>query len=158
MVKRWIAAFLAAGMCISFAACGGKDASEQKQPATADVVEAVSANLTFKDQMMVLDDVMVSNIYRLDEDKLEEKTVKVSATGATAEEVSVFKVKDSADVQMVKDAIAERIEDQKISYQNYVPAEMVKIEGAVTYTQGNYVILVMADDTSSVEKTFQEQF
>ncbi len=98
------------------------------------------------------------NIYNLDEEKLAEKTVRTSATRATAEEVSVFKVKDAADVGMVQDAINERIEDQKIAYENYVPAEMAKINNAAVYTNGSYVILVMADDTSKVEELFQAQF
>ena len=107
---------------------------------------------------MTLEDKMVANIYNLDEEKLAEKTVRTSATRATAEEVSVFKVKDAADVGMVQDAINERIEDQKIAYENYVPAEMAKINNAAVYTNGSYVILVMADDTSKVEELFQAQF
>ena len=35
---------------------------------------------------------------------------------------------------------------------------MTKIGGALVLTHGNYVLLVMADDTSSVEKTFEAQF
>jgi len=122
------------------------------------VAEAVASQLTFKDELMTLEDKMVANIYNLDEEKLAEKTVRTSATRATAEEVSVFKVKDAADVGMVQDAINERIEDQKIAYENYVPAEMAKINNAAVYTNGSYVILVMADTTSKVEELFQAQF
>ncbi|WP_101909308.1 DUF4358 domain-containing protein [Marasmitruncus massiliensis] len=156
-MKKLVAGVLAAVACMMmFSACG--KGSTQKEPATADVAKAVVDQLTFRDELMVLDDKQVDVIYRLEEDKIAEKTCYVSGSRATAEEVSVFKVKDTADVQMVKDAIEERIEDQKIAYENYVPEEMVKINGAVTYQQGNYVILVMADDTSSVEDIFKKQF
>ena len=151
-MKKLFVIALAIITCLSLAACGGKSSDQSgKQPATADVVEAVASQLTFEDKM-------VANIYNLDEEKLAEKTVRTSATRATAEEVSVFKVKDAADVGMVQDAINERIEDQKIAYENYVPAEMAKINNAAVYTNGSYVILVMADDTSKVEELFQAQF
>lgn len=156
-MKKLVAGILAAVTCITMLSACGKG-SAQKEPATADVAKAVVDQLTFRDELMVLDDKQVDVIYRIDEDKIAEKTCYVSSSRATAEEVSVFKVKDAADLQMVKDAIEERIEDQKIAYENYVPEEMVKINGAVTYQQGNYVILVMADDTSSVEDTFKKQF
>ena len=149
-MKKLFVIALAIITCLSLAACGGKSSDQSgKQPATADVVEAVASQLTFKDELMTLEDKMVANIYNLDEEKLAEKT---------AEEVSVFKVKDAADVGMVQDAINERIEDQKIAYENYVPAEMAKINNAAVYTNGSYVILVMADDTSKVEELFQAQF
>ena len=156
-MKKLVAGILAAVTCITLlSAC--QRGSARKEPATADVAKAVVEQLTFRDELMMLDDKQVDVIYRLDEDKIAEKTCYVSSSRATAEEVSVFKVKDTADIQMVKDAIEERIEDQKIAYENYVPEEMVKINGAVTYQQGNYVIVVMADDTSSVEDTFKKQF
>lgn len=156
-MKKIIAVLLAAAACMTLASCGSKAASG-KQPATADVVKAVADQLTFKDEMMLVDDGIVFNFYRYDEEKVAEKTMYTSATRATAEEVTVFKVKDAADVQVIHDAVAERIEDQKIAYENYVPEEMVKINSAVTFTNGNYVILVMADDTSKVEETFNAQF
>ncbi|MEM1485643.1 DUF4358 domain-containing protein [Oscillospiraceae bacterium PP1C4] len=156
-MKKFLAILLTAAVCMSMAACGAKKASG-KQPATADVVKAVADQLTLKDAMMTLEDSIVPNFYSVDEQKVAEKTCYVSGSRATAEEVTVFKVKDAADVQMVKDAMAQRIEDQKIAYENYVPEEMVKINGAVTYVNGNYVILVMADDVSKVKETFDAQF
>lgn len=158
-MKKLISGILALAACAALlAGCGGKEADSGKQPAAADVVKAVAAELTFKDAMITLEDDMVENIYNLDMEKIADKSCYISGSRATAEEVSVFQVKDSADLQMVKDAVAERIGDQKHAYESYNPGEMVKINGAVTLTHGNYVILVMADDTSKVEETFNAQF
>ncbi len=157
-MKKIVAAFMAAVACMTMlTACGGKT-EPKKEPATADVAKAVVEQLSFRDELMVLEDQQVDVIYRLDEEKIAEKTCYVSSSRATAEEVSVFKVKDAADIQMVKDAIDERVEDQKIAYENYVPEEMVLIENAVTVVNGNYVILVMADDVSAVDDAFNDQF
>lgn len=157
-MKKLLAACMAAVACMTMlTACGGQKAPE-KEPPTADVAKAVVEKLSFRDELMVLEDPQVDNIYRLDEEKIEEKTCYVSSSRATVEEVSVFKLKDAADIQMVKDAVSERIEDQKIAYENYVPEEMVLINDAVTLENGKYVILVMADDTSAVTNVFNEQF
>lgn len=149
---------LAFTLCLTVSACGNK--TESKQPSTADVVKAVSEQVALKnpESMMVLEEHVVSNFYNLDESKLEEKTCLVDSSRYTAQEVSVFKVKDAADVQMVLDAIDERIEDQKIAYENYVPEEMVKLGSPAIYENGRYVILVVADDTSKVQDVFNAQF
>ena len=136
MMKRWIAAALAAVCAFSMAACGGK--SGGKEPAAADVVQAVAQGLTFQ--------------------KVADVSMYTSSSRATAEEVTVIRMKDAADIQLAQDAIAARIEDQKRSYESYMPDEMPKINNAAVYTHGSYAILVVADDTSGAEKTFEAQF
>lgn len=155
-MKKLLTVVLAAVFCLSLAACGGSGGSG-KQPPAADVVKAVADKLTFKDEMMVVDPSVVSNFYMLDADKVEEISMYTSATRATAEEVTVIKMKDASDIKLAEQAAATRIEDQKIAYESYVPEEMTKINGAVTATQGNYVLLVMADDPSGSLETFTAQ-
>lgn len=156
-MKRVIAIVLVAAACLSMAACGGKSAGG-KQPATADVVKAVADSLTFKDAMMTVEDEVVSTFYAVDEAKVAEKTMYTSATRATAEEVTVFKAKTAADVDAIKSALQTRVEDQRLAYESYMPAEMPKINAALIATSGNYVILVMADDMSGADATFKAQF
>ena len=155
-MKKFLAVVLTVAACLSMASCGKSDSG--KQPAAADVVKAVADNLTFQDEMMSVDQAAISNLYNIDMEKVDEISMYTSSTRSTASEVTVIKMKDAADIQLAKDAAAERIEDQKIAYESYVPEEMVKIEGAVTYTHENYLILVMADDTSTVKETFEAQF
>jgi predicted small lipoprotein YifL len=145
-------------LCAALAACGTQRQAPAKQPRASDVVQAVAQTLTFKDQMMTLEDRVIPNIYNVDMDKLADKCCYVSSSGATAEEISVFRVKDAADLQMAKDAISERIEDQKIAFENYVPEEMVKIQNAVVLEKGDYILLVLADEVSGVKDAFYAQF
>ena len=67
MMKRWIAAALAAVCAFSMAACGGK--SGGKEPAAADVVQAVAQGLTFKDTMMTVDQDVFYNFYDIDAER-----------------------------------------------------------------------------------------
>lgn len=156
-MKKAIAMILAMAACFTMAACG-KEAAPSKQPATADVVKAVADTLTFKDTMVTVDAQMISNFYRIDSDKVAEISMYTSGTRATAEEVTVIKMKDAGDIKLAESAMAERVEDQKIAYENYVPEEMTKINGALVLTQGNYALLVMADDTAPAENAFKAQF
>ena len=156
MMKRWIAAALAAVCAFSMAACGGK--SGGKEPAAVDVVQAVAQGLTFKDTMMTVDQDVFYNFYDIDAQKVADVSMYTSSSRATAEEVTVIRMKDAADIQLAQDAIAARIEDQKRSYESYMPDEMPKINNAAVYTHGSYAILVVADDTSGAEKTFEAQF
>lgn len=61
--------------------------------------------------------------------------------GALADEVSVWRVKDEKDAETVKEAAETRVENQKVSFKDYVPAEMPKLEKAVITVNGDTVIL-----------------
>lgn len=154
--KTWltvVAVALAALLALS--GCGGK--SGGKEPAAQAVVEAVAAEVPFVDTMSYVDDAQFSNFYRIDTEKIADKSMYVG-TRASAEEITVIRMKDAADIQLAKDAIAERLEDQRLAFENYQPGEMVKLQGAQIYTHGAYVMLVVADDTSKAEKAFNAQF
>lgn len=154
-MKKIFSLLLAATLCFSLAACGNKQSG--KEPAATDVASTIASQLTFKDPMTLVEDSLFSNFYRLDETKIADKAM-YSGTRATAEEITVIKMNDPADIPLAEQAIAERIEDQKLAYQNYVPEELPKLEKAAVYTQGAYIILVVAEDVSKVEKSFKAQF
>ena len=107
---------------------------------------------------MTVDQDVFYNFYDIDAQKVADVSMYTSSSRATAEEVTVIRMKDAADIQLAQDAIAARIEDQKRSYESYMPDEMPKINNAAVYTHGSYAILVVADDTSGAEKTFEAQF
>lgn len=155
-VKKVLTAVLAAALCLSLAACGGSGAG--KQPEAAKVMQAVADKLELTDAMIMVDREALDNFFMIPEGKVDDIAMYTSATRATAEEVTVIKMHDVADIKLAEQMAATRIEDQKLAYENYVPEEMTKINGAVTATQGNYLLLVMADDPSSAVETFKAQF
>lgn len=156
-MKRLIA--LAAAVCLCFAAsaCGSKGGASGKEPEASAVVEAVSSKLAFKDNMTMLEEAQFTNFYRIDMEKVADQAM-YAASRASAEEVTVIRMKDAKDVQLAKDAIEEHLEDQRIAFENYIPEEMAKIEAAQVYTQGAYVMLVVADSTEGAEDAFKAQF
>lgn len=160
-MKNWnlkkFAAATAAAMAVMLvlAGCGG--ASGGKEPTAQAVVEAVAAEVPFIDTMDYVAEAQFSNFYHVDAEKVADQAM-YAGTRASAEEITVIRMKDAADVQLAKDAMAKRLEDQKQAFENYQPGEMAKIQGAKIYTHGAYVMLVVADDTSKAESAFNAQF
>lgn len=150
---------LAAVCVMALAGCQsgpGSAGEPAKEPSAEEVVTAVADALDLPESgMTMLETDKIFDLYSLDREKTADAAAYIDGSRSTACEVTVIKVKDAADVQMAQKAADVRIEDQTFSYQNYNPEQMVKIEGAVVYTKGNYVILVMADDTSKVKETFE---
>ena len=98
------------------------------------------------------------DFYDLDADKVADAHMYTSGSRATAEEITVIRMKDAKDVGLAEAAMKQRVEDQKRSYQDYIPEELPKLEGAVVLTHGSYALLAVADDPSKVEETFKAQF
>ena len=162
-MRKQLLGFLALAACVALTACGGSQQSEsqsaeEKQPTAAEVVEAVAGQLTFVDNMTTVDGDLFFDFYLLDTEKVEDACMYTSGSRATAEEVTVIKMKDAADVSLAQEAVDQRVKDQRAAYENYIPEELTKLDGAVTFTQGQYVMLVVADDPSPAEQAFEDQF
>lgn len=142
-MKKTLKIIVSLMLCIltlfAFAGCSGGETKEID-------IDKLSAELTekveFKDSLTKLDDSMISKLYGID--YAEEQIVYVS-TGATAEEIALFKLKDSSDAQKAYDAVNKRLDYQKNSFELYIPEEMVKLDAAVLELYGNYVIFCVSD-------------
>ena len=83
---------------------------------------------------------------------MEEQAVYVGTGGALADEVSVWRVKDEKDAKTVQEAAEKRVENQKASFQDYVPEEMPKLEKAVITVDGDTVILCVSGDPEKAKE------
>ena len=126
-----------------------------------DVKEAADNILNggdFKDTLATVDNSMaLTRLYGLDQAIVEDAAFYTNSN-ATAEEIAVIKVKDAADIETVKAAYETRIADQKEACKDYLPDEMTKLEDAVIYTNGNYAILCVSNDSSKIETIIEEMF
>ena len=93
-----------------------------------------------------------------DANDIAEYKVYACASKATCEEIAVFKAKTEDDVDDLKKMVDQRVEDLIVETRDYNPAEMPKLENPLIITKGQYVALVLADDTSKAEKAFEEAF
>lgn len=146
-MKKIGMAILCAALAIGVMSGCGKQETTQEALDLSEIAQTLQNDLTFKDSLNQLDDSLMGNFYpSVDLSKVEEYVVYVSGSGSTAEEIALFEVKAPEDAEMVKTAIEERITDQTVSFQDYFPEEMVKIENAVVKSGGNYVFAVLCND------------
>ncbi|MDD2955795.1 MAG: DUF4358 domain-containing protein [Oscillospiraceae bacterium] len=148
MKKRWIA-FLLTALCAAglMSGCG----VQAKDVDVAAVADEVKNTIVFQDEMMEIEKDVLENYYRVTDEDIESFQVYKSASGATAEEIAVFQAK-SGRADAVKEAVNMRVEDLGLSFEDYVPEEMVKINNAVVLVKGHTVALVVADDSDGAKK------
>lgn len=151
-MKRFAA--LAAAACLSLsllAGCSGSGAKTITAP-TSEVAQKLMDSLSFEYPLNELPADAANRLYKLDGEILEEQAVYVGTGGALADEVSVWRVKDEKDAKTVQEAAEQRVENQKVSFKDYVPEEMPKLEKAVITVDGDTVILCVSADPDKAKE------
>lgn len=152
-MKRIVVCLLAAVMLLASAAgCAGQPKGEP-----VDVTQAVSElqkKVAFDDPMTAVEEDTALALYGLEKGDVEE-IAAVLSTGATAEEIAVIKAADGKTAKC-KEALAQRIQKQKDGFEDYVPAEVPKLERACLMEKDNVVILCVAKDADTAKKVVQE--
>lgn len=104
----------------------------------------------FSDILCPLTTDVASSLYKIDKNDIEDLSMYCS-TGATAEEIALFKAKDEASALRIKEAVDARIQYQKKAYESYLPAEVPKLEDAIVRHQGVFVIYVTSNEPERAE-------
>lgn len=131
---------------------------EGKTPATADVAAIISDSVEFTELIALTDDNIGPRYYGIDLEAIEEYEVLVCSSGALADEVAVFKMKDKEDVEDMLDVVRERKQELYDRFVDYVPEEINKINNAVIGSKGNYVYFVVSSDNSAAKKAAEGCF
>lgn len=132
----------------AFTACAPKaDTAEYDLEKLAAKIKDSGA---FSDILSPIDDTIVPTLYGLFAADVEDVVVLCS-TGATTEEIGIFKCVDEAAAERVEAAAAKRIISQKNLYESYAPAEPPKLDEAIVKTDGLYVFYIVSVDTAKVE-------
>lgn len=71
--------------------------------------------------------------------------------GATAEEISLFEVKDIKEAEKVEQILKEYVSDRIKSFESYIPGEVPKLKNAIVYRNGKFIALVIAKDTGNTK-------
>lgn len=88
---------------------------------------------------------IVFNLYPLEKDAIDAYAVYVSS-GATTEEIAIFKASDEDKTKDMMTSIQTRISDQKESFSTYRPEELPRLEDSVLVQRGQYIILCISDN------------
>ena len=128
-------------------------ANRESHAAFSDVQTAVTsaADLT---PMAEGDNQTFKRLYGLSASDYENVLLYYPTTNMGAEELLLIQLKDISQQQAVKDAIENRLDTQKKSFDGYGVDQYAMLEKAVVEVQGNYILLVVADDPAPVRKAF----
>lgn len=118
------------------------------------LAEKLLKEVKFKDKMSKIEKEMALLQYNLSDKDVEEVVMYLS-TGATAEEIAVFKVKDESK-RKVQSAVEKRVADQKVAFKDYNPVELEKLKNPTMYAKDEYVVLCISDEDSKSEKIINE--
>ena len=168
-MKKLMAAALAAMMVLSLSACGGGSDSSESSSEAASVSSAADPKTsevtadglakkmveatTFQDEVIAISAEIVPNYYTIP-DSVKEYAVYMCPTGATVEEISVFRTSDAAAVEKM---IQTHLEARTAEYESYRPDEVKKLDGAKVVKSGDFVAVIIADDTAAAEATFEAE-
>ena len=128
-------------------------ANRESRAAFSDVQEAVisAADLTPRAEG---DNQTFKRLYGLSASDYENVLLYYPTTNMGAEELLLIQLKDLSQQQAVKDAIESRLDTQKKSFDGYGVDQYAMLEKAVVEVQGNYILLVVANDPAPVRKAF----
>ena len=128
-------------------------ANRESRAAFSDVQEAVisAADLT---PMAEGDNQTLKRLYGLSASDYENVLLYYPTTNMGAEELLLIQLKDLSQQQAEKDAIESRLDTQKKSFDGYGVDQYAMLEKAVVEVQGNYILLVVANDPAPVRKAF----
>ena len=152
-MKRTLIIFLAVIIAVSVSACGSK--ADISNASAVDIAASVKEALTFVDDMLEVKNEIVADFYNLPGGVTEMK-VYMSSSGATSEELAIFKCKDAQTAEQVVKACEKRIEDLNEKFEDYIPAELVRIENAVIKERDGFVMFVCTDSPSLAEEKFDD--
>lgn len=141
-------------LLVCLMACNSASA-DLSNVSAAKMADSVKESITFVDDMFNIKNEMVPDFYNLP-DGVTELKVFMSSSGATAEELAIFKCDSAQTAEAVVKSCEKRIEALKEKFEDYIPEELVKIENAVIEKRDVFVMFVCADSTDSAEEIFAE--
>lgn len=148
--------FCSACVIILIISACGCTTSEKVYINMDDFASYLLQNIKFEDELTKLDDDMISNIYDIEEGVTASVYV---GSGATAEEIAIFKTLNNNNAKKVKEAITDHIKKQKDSFSSYMPLELKKLNNAVIIEKAPYIILLISNESdvkSIIEKYNKE--
>lgn len=141
-------------LLVGLMACNSVSA-DLSNVSAAKMADSVKESITFVDDMFNIKNDMVPDFYNLP-DGVTELKVFMSSSGATAEELAIFKCDNAETAEAVVKACEKRIEALKEKFEDYIPDELIKIENAVIEKRDVFVMFVCADSTEQAEEIFAE--
>lgn len=147
--KRIMIGLIGTAALMAFTGCGKKETKSIDVKTTAN---SLLTEIEYEDQ---LSEVNYDLVYDMEDINITESVVYVSS-GATAEEIAAIKCETKEDAAKIEKALKERVNEQKESFENYVPKELDKLDKAVIVKMGNTVVLSVSNDDAKAKEIIEK--
>lgn len=138
-------------LTLMISGCSGQ--ADKIQIDTKAMVDDLLEKVEFDDELNAVDDeTTIKTLYNID--NAVESYVYISS-GATAEEIAVFKFENKKAAEEGQKKALERIFAQKENFATYIPEEVKKLDNAAVKQAGNYVVICVSD-SDEAEKIITE--
>lgn len=126
------------------AGCSSKKEDDVKYFDMQKLADQLQEELGFEALIKAEEDV-VFDLYPLEKEDVDAYLVYVSS-GATTEEIAIFKAREKDKVEDMMASIQTRIADQEESFATYRPEELTRLENKRIEQRGQYVILCISNN------------
>lgn len=154
-MKRISLTLLAA--CMIFGALSG--CGQKAEPVEYDLA-ALSSQLmesgAFSDFLSPIGKEIAASFYGFEDADVTECSVLCS-TGATTEEIGLFKCTNEESAKKIFANAQARVETQRSIYESYAPLEMPKLDDAIVTQNGLYVFYIVSADSAKVQAVLDGQ-
>lgn len=140
--KRVFYIFLLLLLCAALAGCGG-DSAKDYQINEADFMSAMLNQVSFDCDMYQVKPDSVENFFTLEEGTT---AMVFMGSGSYADHAGIFTSPDAETAAKNLEMVQTYVEDLKHSFEDYLPEEAAKIDGAVVEQKGRYVVLCITSD------------
>ena len=160
MTKRFIKTLRILILCsliLVISTSCSKNESIDKSPSIEDLNNELKETVDLSN-MDIGDEEKLEKLYDIDSENLEEYILYIPKSNIESNEIAIFKVKESEDLEEVEEKIKDRLEEQATNFKDYLPDEYYLIEKNVLKTKGNYILFAISEDVDKIEKVFDESF
>ena len=147
-VKKNIIIKLAAVCSLAGALLAGCGKSSSVEVDTEALASSLASDITYSEELSQISESDISSYITMQDDV---KGIMYMSSGSTAEEVAVFTAPDEATAATMKENVQEFLDDQKTSFEDYIPEAAQRVENAVLVEKGNYVVLCVSDDSDKAQ-------
>ena len=142
-MKRIMAGLLSLLLVFSLAACSG---GEDKASFQMDVQEVYQ-------QLIALPDMPAMG---LDYSKCVQALTAICAVNIQADEIWLVEAKDGSSAAEIEELARSRVQQRMEEFKGYSPEQYQVLESAAILREGNYVVLLVSQDTEALKAAFDK--
>ena len=150
--KRVFYIFLLLLLCASLAGCGGNGTKDYQIDET-DFMSEMLNQVSFDCDMYQVKPESVENFFTLEDGTT---AIVFMGSGSYADHAGIFTSPDEETAAKTLEMVQTYVEDLKHSFEDYLPEEAAKIDGAVVEQKGRYVVLCITSDDGA--KSFIQDY